>query len=174
MHMCSIGAGHSSFYSLGVNTKGEQSDSAKRRAISAVSRWRDHVLKIKGWTAQQWADKAGVSATTITRSMAPVHSSTAKLETLHLLARAAGVPSVVDFMEGRAVSGIALRPLLSELMQLAPKGRWTEQDVEHLAEALEYGLGLPPSDLATPASPDAYKTAARAAASRFRELGGQA
>jgi len=175
--MCSISAAAGSPYPTRVKAKSESieevKEKAKRLAVLAVSRWRDRVLQRKGWTAQAWADAAEVHPTTITRSLSPSHGSTAKLETLHLLAGAAGVPSVVDFLEGRAVSAEALRPVLAEILPLTRKGRWSEQDIEHLAQALEYGLALNPSDPATPAKLSAHEQAAHAAANRFRELSAQ-
>jgi len=137
-----------------------------------IARWIERIAKAKGWTLGKWASEAGLgAATTLTRAIKEDYRSVTTVTTLHALARAAQVPSVLDFLDGGAVSAGALRPLLSELMQLAPKRGWTEQDVEHLAEALEYGLRLPPVDPSTPASSDAYAVAARAAADRFRQLG---
>jgi hypothetical protein len=171
--MCSISAGAGCFYPTQVKSKATNSEDAKRRAVLAVSRWRDRILKRRGWTSQTWADEAKVSATTLTRSMGPEHGSTAKLETLHVLAVAAGVPSVIDYLEGRAVNAAALRPVLAELLPLTRKGRWSDQDIEHLAQALEYGLGLTPSDPANLPMQGSHETAARAAADRFHELSAQ-
>ncbi|WP_374412695.1 hypothetical protein [Novosphingobium colocasiae] len=145
-------------------------EEAKRLAKHAVIAWRDRVLALRDWTAQTWADKAGISATTLTRSMAITHPSTVKLETLEVLARTAKVPSVLDFLQGQAFSVAALRPVLAEVLPLARKGRWTEQDIEHLASALEYGLALTPSDPTIQASLDGYGAVAREAANRFREI----
>lgn len=168
-HMCSIEAANVQCYRCPV--KPEQ---------RIIAKWMERVRAQRSWTWNAWAtaiEKAGlgkIAATTISRAVKEEYQSVTSVETLHVLARAAEVPSVLDFLNGHAFSAAALKPVLAELMPLGPKGRWTEQDVEHLAQALEYGLGLPPSDPTTPTSPDAYGTAARAAAVRFRELGEQA
>lgn len=54
------------------------------------------------WAANRWADEAGLHPTTVTRNMSVSHDATAKIENLHVLARAAGMPSVVDFLEWQA------------------------------------------------------------------------
>lgn len=68
-----------------------------------------------------------------------------------------------------APNASTLEPILDALLPLAPSGRVTAQSRRALAEALSYGLGLLGAGSATPASEDAVKVAARAAASRFRE-----
>lgn len=60
-----------------------------------------------------------------------------------------------------------VKRLVSAVMRRAPKGGWTDQDAEYLAEVLEYALGLVPIANATPASDDAYAVAARAAIDHF-------
>lgn len=71
-----------------------------------------------------------------------------------------------------APSADNLLPLLAALIPLAPpSGRASEQSLRALAVALAYGLGLLGDRLATPASSDAIDVAARAAISRFREIG---
>src|SRR5690606_12925240 len=129
----------------------------------------------KGWSWQKWAEEAELgAATTVSRAVKDDYGSVTKIETLHALARAANVPSVLDFLEGDAVSVTALKPVLTEVLQIAPKGRWSERDVDRLVEALAYGLSLPSVDPANPASADAHAVAARAAASRFRDLASKA
>lgn len=163
VHMCSMNGSPAECYSICM--KPEQ---------KIIARWIQRVAAKKGWSYLTWANAAKLgAATTITRALKEDYQSVTSVTTLHALARSAGEPSVLDFLEGKAFSAAALRPVLSELLQLAPKRGWTAQDVEHLAEALEYGLGLPPSDHATPASADAYATAARAAVDRFRDLDAQ-
>ncbi|GAA0295664.1 hypothetical protein GCM10009087_01760 [Sphingomonas oligophenolica] len=68
-----------------------------------------------------------------------------------------------------APSAETLEPILDALLPLAPPGKLTDQSRRALAEALAYGLELLGAPSASPASPDALKVAARAAAVRFRE-----
>ena len=74
-------------------------------------------------------------------------------------------------LEGAAFAPNAetLEPILDALLPLAPPGKLTDQSRRALAEALAYGLELLGAPSANPASPDALKVAARAAAVRFRE-----
>lgn len=73
-------------------------------------------------------------------------------------------------LEGASAPNAAtLEPILDALLPLAPPGKLTDQSRRALAEALSYGLGLLGAPSASPASPDALKVAARAAAVRFRE-----
>lgn len=136
-----------------------------------VANWMERIRAEKGWSWSQWAKEAEIkAATTLSRAVKDTFDSTSKIETLHSLARAAKVPSVLDFLEGEAVSVGALKTVLSELLPMAGKSRWTEKDVELLVEALAYGLGLPEAGSTTQASEGAYAVAARAAAARFRDL----
>lgn len=140
-----------------------------------IAKWMKRVRTKTGWSWNKWAERADIgAATTLSRAVKDDYGSVTKIETLHALARAANVPSVLDFLEGEAVSVSALKTVLGELLPLAPRTRWTEPDVERLVEALAYGLGLQSADPANPTSEDAYAVAARAAASRFRDLNAEA
>lgn len=72
--------------------------------------------------------------------------------------------------EASNISAETLEPLLDAIVPLAPAGRLTEQSRRALAEALAYGLELLSGPNANTASSDARDVAARAAATRFREL----
>lgn len=162
--MCSINPAFAQCYISGV--KPEQ---------RVIADWIERVRARTGWSLGKWASEAGIkAATTVTRAVKDDYESVTKIETLHALARAAKVPSILDFLGGSAFSASGLKPVLSDLLKLAPRGGWTERDVEHLVQALAYGLGLPEADPANPASEDAYAVAARAAVARFLELGAAA
>lgn len=140
-----------------------------------IANWIERVRARTGWSLGRWASEAKIgAATTLTRAVKEDYDSVTKIETLHALARAANVPSVLDFLEGDAFSVSGLKPVLADLLKLAPRGGWTEQDVEHLVQAIAYGLGLPEADPANPPSEGAYAVAARAAVARFLELGAEA
>ena len=101
VHICSVPSMPPLAYFPWVK-KAPGIDVAKADVIAAVSRWRDALLKRAGRNANQMAGIAGISATTITRNMGPSSETTAKLENLHLLARGAGVTSIVDFLNSEA------------------------------------------------------------------------
>lgn len=77
-------------------------ESAKAIAKQAIIRWKDAIMRRKFPNARAWALAAGIDPTTITRTMKPGCKSTASVETLHSLAKAAGVRSVVDFLIDQA------------------------------------------------------------------------
>lgn len=148
-----------------------------RPAQRIIADWMERTRAAKGFSWPEWARRANIkAATTLTRAVKDDYDSVTSMETIDALAKAAGVPSPLDYMAGTAsaapagppVNAEALKPILTELMRLAPNGGWTAQDAGRLAEAIEYGLGLAIVDPARPASSDAFAVAARAAADRFR------
>lgn len=70
---------------------------------------------------------------------------------------------------GATISAETLAPILSVCLRHAPKGGWTEQEVQRLAQAVEYGLGLIATSPANQASADALAVAGQAALSRMRD-----
>ena len=93
-------------------------DAVKDVAKRTVTRWRDAILSHTGWKANRWAEEAGVDPTPITRTMGPKCSSTAKIETLHLLAIAANVPSVLDFLNSQSVGPTERVPSVEQLVAM--------------------------------------------------------
>jgi hypothetical protein len=146
--------------------------------------WMARQLRRMGIRPQAWAERAGVYPTTITRAMKPDYTSVTAIPTLVALARAAQVPSVLDFLEAQDASGVTvaratappapplseddLAPLLAALLPLVPKGSLTESAVRDLAAALSYGLELLAVRPAKPATRDAIEVAVRGAVARFR------
>ena len=61
-----------------------------QQARNAVRIWMRKVLQEKGWTAAEWARRAGTTPTNITRVLSPTATIVPKGETIALLARAAG------------------------------------------------------------------------------------
>lgn len=72
----------------------------KAATIRAVASWVSGAAKSAGLSKSKLAERAGISDTTVTRGMTENSTSTPKLENLHALALAAGVPSVLDFLSG--------------------------------------------------------------------------
>lgn len=64
--------------------------------------WLRNVMRNKGISAERWAIMAGVAPTSITRAMRESYTGTSSMPLLHRLARAADVPSPLDFLAGRA------------------------------------------------------------------------
>lgn len=149
-----------------------------------IVEWMARQLRRMRIRPQAWAERAGVYPTTITRAMKPDYTSVTAIPTLDALARAAQVPSVLDFLAGQDVPASAgspslepaapplseedLAPLLAALLPLVPKGKLTESAVRDVAAALSYGLELLAVRPAKPATPDAIEVAVRGAVSRFR------
>lgn len=88
-------------------TKTSAAQGAKEEAIAVIAAWATAVGSSQP-SASAWAVASGLSSTTVTRGMAPSASGTTKIENLHLLARKAGVPSVLDFLRSQT-DGTPLR-----------------------------------------------------------------
>lgn len=136
-----------------------------------IADWMLEVMARKGWTPQQWADQVGFSATNITRALKDKFASVTTVRTLDQLARAANVPSVLDFLKGYtskpALNVNEVSGVLAEILRSAPN--WSAADAPRLAEGLLYGLGLATADPANPATAETLKVAGRAAADRLRD-----
>lgn len=79
------------------------------------------------------------------------------------LAEAFGLP--ID----QLVSAERLRPVLEVCLRYPPKGGWTGQAVERLAQEIEYGLALLRRTSTSQPSPDAIALAANVIADRLRD-----
>lgn len=135
-----------------------------------IASWMRRVMDQKKWTPQTWADHAGFAATNITRAIKEDYGSVTTVRTLDKLAKAASVPSVLDFLAGSSpVGSINANEVSGVLAELLASGSWTANDAPRLAEALLYGLGLATSDPAIPASEEMLKVAGRAAADRLHD-----
>lgn len=135
-----------------------------------IASWMRRVMDQKNWTPQTWADQAGFAATNVTRAIKDEYASVTTIRTLDKLAKAASVPSVLDFLGGSAaVSSLNANEVTAVLAELLGSGNWTASDAPRLAEALLYGLGLATSDPAIPASEEMLKVAGRAAADRLHD-----
>jgi hypothetical protein len=63
----------------------------QRVTPNRIRRWLNDVLASKQWSAREWAIRAGVSPTTVTRALAPDYEFVTSSRTLTKLADAAGV-----------------------------------------------------------------------------------
>jgi hypothetical protein len=148
-----------------------------------IADWIKRTLQRNNWTAADWAKATGtgMAPTTITRAVDPDYASVTGTKTLHALARAAGVPSVLDFLEtDQATTPAAPQPpavpsaeslstLLAAVLPLAPRGRQTAESLRVVAAALESGLALLAEQIAN-GEDLALGVASRAAVTRFRAL----
>lgn len=105
MHMSRMIARPMQSYAAFMGTKRKSgSREYKDEAIQVVSKWAQRVGVVTKWAPSRWASEAGISDTTMTRGIGEDSSSTPKIENLHALARAAKVPSVLDFLATEAAS----------------------------------------------------------------------
>jgi hypothetical protein len=122
----------------------------KARAKAAIAAWRDVILQRTGWTAKTWARKSEVTPSTVTRTMDESSPSTVRVETLHALARGAGLPSVLDLLEEQAGKPVRSAPelqdaetlarLMAIAMRVAPEDRSRQADLLVYAHGVAAGL----------------------------------
>ena len=108
----------------------------------AVVKWMNAQLRRMGIAPEQWAKRAHIHPSTVTRARDEAYGSVTSVPTLHALAVAAGAPSVLDFLNeetGRAVAPDSaqvttiVRAVLERDSSAAP---------ERLAASIAYGLAL--------------------------------
>lgn len=135
-----------------------------------VASWMLRVMEQTGWKAEEWAKRAKIAPTNISRAVKEDCKSITSIRTLDKLAKAASRPSVLDFLAGRTgAPSLNANEVSGVLAELLASGNWTANDAPRLAEALLYGLGLATSDPAIPASEEMLKVAGRAAADRLHD-----
>jgi len=104
--------------------------------------WMRRQLARLQWKPERWAREAGLAPTTVTRAMSEEYQSVSSVTTLDALARAARVPSILDYLEGRAgfaPRGGVLDAMLGELLP-AVGCDITDAKRRMLAEALAQAL----------------------------------
>lgn len=69
-----------------------------RRAIKV---WMRDVMQQKGWTANEWARRAGTSATNVTRFLSPTSGIVPSAATIVKLSRAAGTQPSLGYLVDR-------------------------------------------------------------------------
>lgn len=82
--------------------------------------WMRRQLDRLHWKPERWAHEAGLAPTTVTRAMADNYNSVSSVTTLHALARAAGCPSILDFLEGQTNLDLAYPIITTALKELLP------------------------------------------------------
>jgi hypothetical protein len=117
------------------------------------------------WSAERWAHEADLAPTTVTRAMSPNYKSVSSVPTLHALARAAGVPSIIDFLDSQTnltprspVLAAVLRELLPTVGYHVP-----EEKIVTLSEGISATLaGLAEQDGENGSDPELARKLARA------------
>lgn len=132
-----------------------------------IVRWMRRQLDRRAWSAERWAREAGLAATTVTRAMSDTYPSVSSVPTLHALAKAAGVPSVLDFLDGQANLPFTYPVLSAILAELLPVVGCNLEGarIEALAHAIVdvlVGLSVQDGEASDPHMARALAKAARA------------
>lgn len=108
----------------------------------AVVKWMNAQLRRMGIAPEQWAKRARVHPSTVTRARDDNYTSVTSIPTLHALAVAAGAPSVLDFLNDE--SGRAVAPDSAQIATVvrAVLERDSTAAPERLAASIAYGLSL--------------------------------
>jgi hypothetical protein len=98
-------------------------DDPARRAIKV---WMREVMAAKGWSANEWAKRAGTSPTNITRVLSPTSGIIPSGATISKLSRAAGSQPKLDFKYDLSVSSSWQVPLLNGTLfsAFSPRQLW--------------------------------------------------
>lgn len=111
----------------------EQGPAGMRDEQKVIAGWIERVRAAKGWSFERWAKEAGLThASTISRAVKPDFDSLTRVDTLHQLARGAGMPSVLDFLENQDVEALPsaaelelmIRDVQTELPVNTPYSEW--------------------------------------------------
>lgn len=109
-----------------------------------IAEWMRRQLDRLGWSGKEWAEKAGVNPSTVTRAMEDDYKSVTSMPTIDALARAAGTVSPLAFMEhnghgrGDVPSDDALAIILAKILPEDPRS----PRLPLLARRLGYGLAI--------------------------------
>jgi hypothetical protein len=142
-----------------------------RELQGVVIRWMARQLERLQWSAERWAKEADLSPTTVTRAMSKSYNSVSSVPTLHALARAAGVPSILDFMEGQVRLNVTCPVMTAALRELLPFAgvKLDDATLERVSQALVMTLvGLAEQEGDAGADPDLAAKLARAARAAIR------
>jgi hypothetical protein len=137
-----------------------------------IVKWMQRQLQRLQWKPERWAKEARLAPTTVTRAMAENYDSVSSVTTLHALARAASVPSILDFLAGQ--EKIALRyPIITVMLgELLPAvGCQLSDDLlRAVAEALAQALtGMIHQEPNASRDPEVARLLARAAKAAMLE-----
>lgn len=63
-----------------------------------IAAWMLRIMEQNNWSAKDWADRAQISPTTVSRAVKEDYQSVTSVSNLVRLAEAAGKPSILDFL----------------------------------------------------------------------------
>lgn len=82
-----------------------------------IANWIERIRSARGWSFEELARKAGFKhASTISRAVDPKFGSISRIDTLHQIARGAGIPSVLDFLCDQVADPIPSEDVLREML----------------------------------------------------------
>lgn len=139
-----------------------------------IVNWMRRQLERLQWKPEKWAKEAHLAPTTVTRAMADNYDSVSSVPTLHALARAANVPSLLDFLEGQASIAPRYPVITAMLTELLPAVgcNIATIEIERLGEALAQAMfGMTHQNGEAGRDPEVARLLARAA--RGSLLGGK-
>lgn len=138
MHMC-ISSRHMS----SVPATGAQCYVAPvRNEQRIIADWMRRILARKGWTGKEWAERAGVNPSTVTRAMADEYESVTSIPTIDALARTAGVPSPLDALAEERRPLIPNADALEVMLDVILRDVDEALDIPMMARQLGHGLGV--------------------------------
>lgn len=88
-----------------------------RQEQKIIVKWMRCQLDRLEWLPERWAREAGLAPTTVTRAMSDNYGSVSSVTTLNALARAAGIPSVIDFLDGQASLEVRDYPVVASTLE---------------------------------------------------------
>jgi hypothetical protein len=140
-----------------------------------IAEWMARQLADKGWTGDEWAKRAGVSPSTVTRAQSDTYPSVTAVLTLDKLAKAAGVPSILSYLEDDTPPTIPSEEVLTVLlsgMLRGLSGRFRPEEMPLLlARGLQSATQLLARNPAILANPEALAATAEALTLQARRPG---
>jgi transcriptional regulator with XRE-family HTH domain len=105
-----------------------------------IADWMRRQLTRKGWTAEEWARRAGVSTSTVSRAQSVDYPSVTAVLTLDKLARAAGVPSILSYIEADTPPVLPNEAVLSAIFAGMLRGMADRFGHDDQAQLMAQGL----------------------------------
>ena len=105
-----------------------------------IADWMGRQLKRKGWTGEEWARRAHISTSTVTRAQHENYPSVTSVLTLDKLASAAGLPSILSYLEADTPHTLPSEAVLSALFAGMLRGLADRCSPEETPQLLARGL----------------------------------
>lgn len=105
-----------------------------------IADWMRRQRERKGWTSEEWARRACVSTSTVSRAQSDDYPSVTAVLTLDKLAKAAGVPSILAYLEADTPQTLPNEAALTAIFAGMLRGLGERHPIEEQAELLAKGL----------------------------------